>query len=506
MASSHRFHPLSPQEITLNHLGRQIHQSSYPGHNVIFRVVTHAEPPKAQMIRFLEAERSSSTPEVSAALPPKRTALVQFYLGDSLDFREIRVDLTSGERLDESKLTGKRSYIDGTLMNACEEECLADKGVQDAINQLELPENAAVVVEAWTYGTDGMRDMSKRLVMGVYYNHFISLPQFPSSVLTPYPLDLCVEMTDDLKMLGVKKFDRSKIHDTSKYHPDLVSDNYRTGNAVVTRSRILVLQTIITAGNYEYIFAFQFTQDAAINYEVRGRFSPYGTLVAPGVLAPYHQHLFSLRIDPAIDGFDDILVVEDSIPMPLDNPKIHNSLGIGYITSQVTAQVESTLDTDITKGRVFKITNENVRNPVNNGPVGYKLVPHYSQMLLAHPTSLHAKRSKFCSHPPWSLGGVGIASWIKSRASNESAANVRNQDIVLWHTFGTTHNPRIKDWPVMPAEKMLVSLKLVNFFTGNPAVDVPIGMQEQNMSVLVDVGAHKSCAPDSLKRGKAGKG
>jgi len=43
---------------------------------------------------------------------------------------------------------------------------------------------------------------------------------------------------------------------------------YRTFNAIVARSRILVLQTIITVGNYEYIFAFQFTQDAAINYEV----------------------------------------------------------------------------------------------------------------------------------------------------------------------------------------------------------------------------------------------
>ena len=45
--------------------------------------------------------------------------------------------------------------------------------------------------------------------------------------------------------------------------------NYRTGNAIVTRSRILVLQTIITVANYDYIFAFQFTQDAAVNYEVR---------------------------------------------------------------------------------------------------------------------------------------------------------------------------------------------------------------------------------------------
>jgi primary-amine oxidase len=108
--------------------------------------------------------------------------------------------------------------------------------------------------------------------------------------------------------------------------------NFRTGHAVVTRSRILVLQTIITVSNYEYIFAFHFGQDASINYEVRatGILStvpialgepkpPFGTMVAPGVLAPYHQHLFCLRIDPAIDGHKNSVVVEESHAMPMED-------------------------------------------------------------------------------------------------------------------------------------------------------------------------------------------
>lgn len=86
--------------------------------------------------------------------------------------------------------------------------------------------------------------------------------------------------------------------------------NHRTGNAAVARSRVLILQTIITVGNYEYIFAFQFHQDASINYEVRvtgilsthpielGDSVPYGTVVVPGVLAPYHQHFFPCSMAP----------------------------------------------------------------------------------------------------------------------------------------------------------------------------------------------------------------
>jgi primary-amine oxidase len=83
-----------------------------------------------------------------------------------------------------------------------------------------------------------------------------------------------------------------------------------------------------------------------------------------------------------------------------------------------------------------------------------------------------------------SLGDEGISSWIKDRKESEEAS-VRNEDIVLWHTFGSTHSPRIEDWPVMPCEKMMVGLKPVNFFDRNPALDVPISTQDANKSVLV---------------------
>lgn len=297
--------------------------------------------------------------------------------------------------------------------------------------------------------------------------------------------------------------------------------NYRTTNAVVTRSRLLVLQTIVTVSNYEYIFAFQLGQDASLHYEVRatgivstvpitiGDKVPFGITVAPGVMAPYHQHLFSLRIDPAIAGPKNSLVIEESHPMPIDDPQIHNPFGIGYTTTSQTVANESGHDLDHSVNRVFKIINEDVINPVSNGPVGYKLIPHYSQLVLAHPSSFHARRSEFGAHAVWvtrhnddelyssgnhtmqSMGGHGIASWIEGRqrktdADDSELSNVQNQDIVIWHTFGSTHNPRVEDWPVMPCEKMTVGLKPVNFFTANPAIDVAVSTQERNRSVLIN--------------------
>ena len=64
--------------------------------------------------------------------------------------------------------------------------------------------------------------------------------------------------------------------------------------------------------------------------------------------------------------------------------------------------------------------------------------------------------------------------------------DVRNQDLVVWHTFGMTHNPRVEDFPVMPVEITTVSLKPADFFEANPALDVPQSRQEGSRSVLVE--------------------
>ncbi|KAF2724418.1 hypothetical protein K431DRAFT_262216 [Polychaeton citri CBS 116435] len=289
--------------------------------------------------------------------------------------------------------------------------------------------------------------------------------------------------------------------------------NFRTGNPVVTRSRVLVLQTIITVSNYEYIFAFHFGQDASVHYEVRatgimstcpvniGDSVPYGINVAPGTMAPFHQHLFCLRIDPAIDGHANSLQIEESVPLPVDDAVVHNPYRIGYSTISQIVEKEGAFDLDFTTNKTFKLINEDKLNPTTGTPVGFKLVPHYSQTLLAHPDSYHARRSEFANHAVWltrhddeeifpsgrhtmqSSGGDGIQSGIERRRALADDTSVRRQDVVLWHTFGSTHNPRIEDWPVMPCEKMTVGLKPVNFFNGNPGIDVAVSTQHVNQSV-----------------------
>jgi len=55
-------------------------------------------------------------------------------------------------------------------------------------------------------------------------------------------------------------------------------------------------------------------------------------VVSPGALAQNHQHIFCIRIDPAIDGNSNTVVMEESLPMPIS--KEINPFGNGYEVSQ----------------------------------------------------------------------------------------------------------------------------------------------------------------------------
>ncbi|KAI5787166.1 copper amine oxidase [Geopyxis carbonaria] len=272
--------------------------------------------------------------------------------------------------------------------------------------------------------------------------------------------------------------------------------NYRTSRAVVTRNRKLIIQFIITLANYEYIFAYHFDQAGGIMIETRatgvvstvpidpGKTSPWGNVVSPGVLAQNHQHLFCVRIDPAIDGHKNTVIQEESHPLPY-TPEL-NPYGNGYEVRQTILEKSCGVNAAPQNGRIFKIVNPNVRNPISGRPVGYKLVPSPTQLTLAHPDSVMAKRMGYANHHIWVTKHMDGKFWAAGQFTNQSSVecggvkdmaeredDIDNEDIVVWHTFGLTHNPRIEDFPVMPVEIHRIDLKPADFFSRNPAIDVP---------------------------------
>lgn len=233
--------------------------------------------------------------------------------------------------------------------------------------------------------------------------------------------------------------------------------NYRTGAATVVRNRQLVMQMICTVGNYEYIFAFILDQAANIELEVRatgilstvpfdnenGQTVPWGTNVGPGVMAPFHQHMFSLRIDPALDGFKNTVYYEDSVPMPEDDK---NPWLVGYTTEQNVIKSSGSASTSVDRHRVFKIRNDSIINPITYHPIAYKLQTMPSQMLLAHPKSFGSKRAGFATRPIWVTKYQDDELFAAGEFTNQSKKSegvevwagrndaVENEDVVLWHS------------------------------------------------------------------------
>jgi len=291
--------------------------------------------------------------------------------------------------------------------------------------------------------------------------------------------------------------------------------NYRTGRAAVVRNRELVLQSIITVANYEYILAFIFNQAGAIEYEVRatgilstqpidqGVEVPWGTVVHPGVLAAHHQHIFSLRVDPMIDGHNNRLVFDEVHAMPRNDFNPH---GVGYAVNETVVEQSCGLDLDFDVNRTFKIQNASARNLINGKPVAYKIHAPPFQKMVADPESFHHKRAEFADHNIYvtkyrddelysagkytnqSRGGDGVRSWANRRD------NIVDTDLVVYVQFGLQHTTRIEDFPVMPCEIIKVALKPVNFFDRNPAIDVPPSNQEFNKSTLLAEQHHQPSA------------
>ncbi len=271
--------------------------------------------------------------------------------------------------------------------------------------------------------------------------------------------------------------------------------DWRTNEVEVRRSRRLVVSFIATVANYEYGFFWYFYQDGTIQYEVKltgivnttalmpGEISKYGTLIAPQLNAPIHQHFFNVRLDMHLDGENNSVyeVNTQAEPISADNP--HGNAFYANATLLGT-ESEAQRIIDPLAGRYWKIVNPSVNNSLGQ-PVGYKLMPGDNILPFLHQDSSIIKRAGYLTKHLWvtpydatekypagdypnqHIGGEGLPEWTKANRP------IENTDVVVWYTFGHNHVPRPEDWPVMPTGYIGFMLKPVSFFDANPANDVP---------------------------------
>jgi primary-amine oxidase len=263
----------------------------------------------------------------------------------------------------------------------------------------------------------------------------------------------------------------------------------------VRRSRRLVVSFIATVGNYDYGYYWYFYQDGTIEYEVKltgilstGALPPdttakYGTLVAPQVYAPNHQHYMSVRLDMMVDGLTNSVyeVHTEAEPMGPSNP-----YGNAFYAKHTLLQTEQEAQQLIEplSGRYWQIVNHASRNRMGQ-PVAYKLLPGDNVRMFAQPESSVAKRAGYMRHHLWVTpyhddekfpagdypnqhpGGDGLPKWTQANRS------IEDTNVVVWYTLGSNHTPRLEDWPIMPVCTIGFMLKPSGFFDRNPTLDVP---------------------------------
>jgi primary-amine oxidase len=263
----------------------------------------------------------------------------------------------------------------------------------------------------------------------------------------------------------------------------------------VRRSRRLVISSVSTVENYEYGFFWYLYQDGTIQLEVKltgilslgasrpGEATPYGTLVAPQVYAPNHQHFFNVRLDFDLDGTANSVYQVDVVP---DEPGEANPFANAFQARGTLLKTEKQARANlrVETARSWKIVNRAVLNAVGD-PVAYKFIPGDNTVPFASPEAWWRRRAGFVNHHVWvtpfrederyaagdypnqSGGGDGLPRWT------EQDRAIDNTDVVLWYTMGHTHIPRPEDYPVMPTAYIGFTLKPFGFFDVNPALDVP---------------------------------
>jgi len=132
--------------------------------------------------------------------------------------------------------------------------------------------------------------------------------------------------------------------------------DYVTEDIQGRRGRELVLTNIVTIGNYDYAIDWIFGQDGSIKVETKltgilllkgttaenseglGEKDKYGSLVAPNVLAPYHQHFFNFRLDMDVDGLKNSAIEMNLSGVPVDED---NPAGNGFVEKEKLLATET---------------------------------------------------------------------------------------------------------------------------------------------------------------------
>lgn len=266
----------------------------------------------------------------------------------------------------------------------------------------------------------------------------------------------------------------------------------------------LVFRTASQIGNYDYLIDYVFMQDGRIkvmvgstgidavkgvvaqnmNDKTASEDTQHGTLIAPNLVAPNHDHFFNFRFDLDIDGQDNTFMRTNIVPATVADDAVRRSMWTTE-TEVPKTEKEAQYRVRSEEPAMYHVTNRNTESGLGHNP-SYMVIPHnsvaYSPLDVVNdpPAIRNAYIDKTFWVTPYdkSQRYAGGEYAFQSEGDDtlrvwaEEGREIRNKDIVTWYTMGFHHIPRMEDWPVMPTMWKGVMLSPFNFFDHNPAITV----------------------------------
>ncbi len=281
-------------------------------------------------------------------------------------------------------------------------------------------------------------------------------------------------------------------------------------------TRELVLRTVATVGNYDYVLDWRFGQDGAITagvgatgiLEVKpvadtdvskgmskgladsnapGGPVEFGHLVAPGTDAVNHDHVFSFRLDLDVDGTKNSFMADKLVQYKIPSNKTEYGRHVIWAMrpTMPMTEGEAKMDLSLQHPSMWRFINSDTKGP-QGYPTSYEIMPGQTAGSLLPSDEWPQKRAGFSEHQLWvtpyepnerfaagtyvsgSRGNDGLHYWTKKNRP------IMATDIVAWYTVGFHHTPRTEDWPQMPIMWHEFQIRPFDFFTKNPTLDLPM--------------------------------
>jgi primary-amine oxidase len=271
---------------------------------------------------------------------------------------------------------------------------------------------------------------------------------------------------------------------------EIVTDSHESRRDVE-----LVVRTIPTVGNYDYIYDWVFNRKGEIRIDVgatgiaaakgvaakslhRSGPLPHGSLVAPNIAAPYHDHFLSFRLDLDIDGSANHFVSEKLV---------RQSLPAGSARRSVWGRQETPMRKEFSiapshSPEIWRVENRGVTTALGYSP-SFEVSGGHTATSLLGSDDWAQRRAGFSASGLWVTAYKPSELYAAGDYPNQSSTveglprfingeSIAGTDIVAWYTMGFHHVTRPEDWPVLPTVRHSVTLRPHRFFTQNPAMDV----------------------------------